>query len=97
MKHNILLTVSLFVVLAITANSQIHQYEVVGRSMAQVTGEPHIYNTFFLLDTGAVETCPGASLPCDPVLLIGRSVVGDFHVGEMVQLLFVGTDSVVHI
>ena len=31
-------------------------YEVIGRSMVQATGNAHIYNTFILLDTAAVET-----------------------------------------
>ena len=71
-------------------------YEVVGRSMAQVTGNAHTYSTFILLDTAVVETCHGASLQEGPVLLIDRSGTGDFPTGETEQVQASGTDSLGH-
>ena len=71
-------------------------YEVIGRSMAHVTGGAHTYNTFVLLDTSAVETCHGASQQSGPVFLIDRSGTGEFPVGETEQILSVGTDSAGH-
>ena len=71
-------------------------YEVVGRSMAQVTGNAHTYGTFILLDTAVVETCHGASLQEGPVLLIDRSGTGDFPTGETEQVQASGTDSLGH-
>ncbi len=71
-------------------------YEVIGRSMAHVTGGAHTYNTFVLLDTSAVETCHGASQQSGPVFLIDRSGTGEFPVGETEQILSVGTDSTGH-
>ena len=65
-------------------------YEVVGRSMVQVTGNAHIYGTFLLLDTAAVET--GRA----PSLLIDRSGTGEFPAGELEQVLSAGTDSAGH-
>jgi hypothetical protein len=66
-------------------------YEVIGRSMAQVTGGAHTYNTFVLLDTAAVQDSIA------PVLLIDRSGTGEFPVGETERILCVGTDSAGHI
>ena len=71
-------------------------YEVVGRSMAQVTGNAHTYNTFVLLDTAAVETCHGASLQCAPFLLIDRSGTGEYPAGETEQVQATGLDSLGH-
>ena len=72
-------------------------YEVIGRSMAHVTGEAHTYNTFVLLDTTAVvETLRATSLQDVPVLLIDRSGTGDFPAGEIEQILCAGTDSAGH-
>ncbi len=65
-------------------------YEVIGRSMVQVTGNAHIYNTFILLDTAAVHDSIA------PVLLIDRSGTGEFPTGEMEQILSAGTDSAGH-
>ena len=65
-------------------------YGVIGRSMAQVTGDAHTYNTFVLLDTTAVET-GGA-----PSLLIDRGGTGDFPAGETEQILCAGTDGEGH-
>lgn len=52
-------------------------YEVIGRSMVQVTGNAHTYNTFILLDTAVVQDSIA------PVLLIDRSGTGEFPAGEM--------------
>ena len=71
-------------------------YEVIGRSMVQVTGNAHIYGTFILLDTAVVETCHGASLQEGPVLLIDRSGTGEFPAGETEQIQSTGTDSAGH-
>ena len=71
-------------------------YEVIGRSIVQVTGNAYIYNTFVLLDTGAVETCHGASPSSAPVLLVDRSGTGEFPEGEMEQIVCTGTDSTGH-
>ena len=71
-------------------------YEVIGRSMAQVTGNAHTYNTFVLLDTAAVETLRATSLQSAPVLLIDRSGTGEFPAGELEQILSAGTDSAGH-
>jgi len=71
-------------------------YEVIGRSMVQVTGNAHIYGTFILLDTAVVETCHGASLQEGPVLLIDRSGTGEFPPGETEQIQSTGTDSAGH-
>ena len=65
-------------------------YEVVGRSMVQVTGNAHIYSTFILLDTAAVQDSVA------PVLLIDRSGTGEFPAGELEQVLSAGTDSLGH-
>ena len=62
-------------------------YEVVGRSMAQVTGNASIYGTFILLDTAAVRDS------VSPVLLIDRSGTGEFPAGEMEQVQCSGTDT----
>ena len=62
-------------------------YEVIGRSMAQVTGGAHTYNTFVLLDTAAVQDSIA------PVLLIDRSGTAEFPAGETEQILCAGTDS----
>lgn len=64
--------------------------EVVGRSMAQVTGDAHNYSTFILLDTAAVQD--GIA----PVLLIDRSGTGDFPAGETEQVQPAGLDSLGH-
>ena len=71
-------------------------YEVVGRSMAQVTGNAHTYGTFILLDTTAVETQNFASQQTPPVLLIDRSGTGDFPTGETEQVQASGMDSLGH-
>ena len=65
-------------------------YGVIGRSMAQVTGDAHTYNTFVLLDTAFVET-GGA-----PSLLIDRSGTGEFPAGETEQVQSTGLDSLGH-
>ena len=65
-------------------------YEVIGRSMVQVTGNAHIYGTFILLDTAAVHDSIA------PVLLIDRSGTGEFPAGELEQILSAGTDSAGH-
>ena len=62
-------------------------YEVIGRSMVQVTGNARTYNTFVLLDTTAVQDSIA------PVLLIDRSGTGEFPAGAMEQILSAGTDS----
>lgn len=62
-------------------------YEVIGRSMAQVTGDANIYGTFILLDTAAVRDSVA------PVLLIDRSGTGEFPAGEMEQVPCSGTDT----
>ena len=71
-------------------------YGVVGRSMAQVTGESHTYNTYLLLDKTAVETFHETSLQDAPVLLIDRSGTGDFPTGEVEQIDCAGTDTMGH-
>ena len=65
-------------------------YGVIGRSMVQVTGGAHTYNTFVLLDTAAVHDSIA------PVLLIDRSGTGEFPAGELEQILSAGTDSAGH-
>ena len=65
-------------------------YEVVGRSMAQVTGSAHTRSTFVLLDTTAVAT------GCAPFLLIDRSGTGEFPAGETEQVQSAGLDSLGH-
>ncbi len=65
-------------------------YEVIGRSMVQVTGNAHTYNTFILLDTAAVPD--GIA----PVLLIDRSGTGEFPAGETEQVQSTGLDSLGH-
>ena len=65
-------------------------YEVIGRSMAQATGDAHTYSTFVLLDTAVVET-GGA-----PSLLIDRSGTGEFPAGETEQVQSIGLDSLGH-
>ena len=65
-------------------------YEVIGRSMVQVTGDAHTYNTFVLLDTTAVETGHA------PSLLIDRSGTGEFPAGETEQVQSTGLDSLGH-
>ena len=65
-------------------------YEVIGRSMVQVTGNAHIYSTFILLDTAAVQDSIA------PVLLIDRSGTGEFPAGETEQVQSTGLDSLGH-
>ena len=65
-------------------------YEVIGRSMAQVTGNARTYGTFILLDTAAVQD--GIA----PDLLVDRSGTGEFPAGEIEQIHSVGTDSAGH-
>lgn len=65
-------------------------YGVIGRSMAQVTGNARIYGTFVLLDTAAVRD--GIA----PVLLIDRSGTGEFPAGETEQVQSTGLDSLGH-
>lgn len=65
-------------------------YEVIGRSMAQVTGGAYTYNTFILLDTAAVQDSTA------PVLLIDRSGTGEFPAGETEQVQSTGLDSLGH-
>ena len=65
-------------------------YEVIGRSMVQVTGNAHSYGTFILLDTAAVHDSIA------PVLLIDRSGTGDFPAGETEQVQSTGLDSLGH-
>lgn len=62
-------------------------FEVIGRSMAQVTGNVHTYSTFILLDTAAAQN--GIA----PVLLIDRSGTGEFPAGEMELVQSTGMDS----
>ena len=62
-------------------------YEVIGRSMVQVTDGAYTYNTFVLLDTAAVQDSVA------PVLLIDRSGTGDFPAGETEQVQSTGLDS----
>ena len=71
-------------------------YEVIGRSMVQATGNAHIYGTFILLDTIAVETLRATSLPCVPILLIDRSGTGEFPAGEAEQVPCTGMDTAGH-
>lgn len=71
-------------------------YEVIGRSMVQVTGNAFTYSTIVLLDTAAVKTYPGASQQYAPLLLIDRSGTGDFPAGETQQVQAVGTDTLGH-
>ena len=65
-------------------------YGVIGRSMVQVTGGAHTYNTFVLLDTAAVQDSIA------PVLLIDRSGTGEFPAGETEQVQSTGLDSLGH-
>ncbi len=65
-------------------------YEVVGRSMVQVTGSAYSYNTFILLDTANVQDSIA------PVLLIDRSGTGEFPAGETEQMHSIGLDSLGH-
>ncbi len=65
-------------------------YEVIGRSMVQVTGGAYTYNTFVLLDTAAVQDSIA------PVLLIDRSGTGEFPAGETEQVQSTGLDSLGH-
>ena len=65
-------------------------YGVIGRSMVQVTGNTHIYGTFILLDTAAVQDSIA------PVLLIDRSGTGEFPAGETEQVQSIGLDSLGH-
>ena len=71
-------------------------YEVIMWSMVQVTGNAHIYGTFILLDTAAVETFHETSLQDAPVLLIDRSGTGDFPAGEVEQVYCAGMDTMGH-
>jgi len=71
-------------------------YEVVGRSMVQVTGNANIYNTIILLDTAVVETQNFASPQSAPVLLIDRSGTGSFPAGETEQVFCSDTDTLGH-
>ena len=54
-----------------------YTYEVIGRSMMQVTGDVMTYNTFLWLDTNAVQDT------VVPMLLIDRSGSGDFLAWEI--------------
>ena len=65
-------------------------YEAIGRSMAQVTGDAHIYSTFVLLDTSSVRD------GIVPVLLIDRSGTGEFPAGETLYMPCTGMDSLGH-
>ena len=65
-------------------------YEVIGRSMAQVSGGAHTCSTFVLLDTAVIET--GRA----PSLLIDRSGTGEFPAGESEQVQSSGLDSLGH-
>jgi hypothetical protein len=65
-------------------------YEVVGRSMVQVTGSAYSYNTFILLDTANVQDSIA------PVLLIDRSGTGEYPAGETEQMHSIGLDSLGH-
>ena len=65
-------------------------YEVIGRSMVQVTGGAYTYGTFILLDTAAVQDSIA------PVLLIDRSGTGEFPAGETEQVQSTGLDSLGH-
>ena len=65
-------------------------YEVVGRSMAQVTGGARTYSTFILLDTAAVQD------NIMPLLLIDRSGTGEFPTGKTEQVQSAGVDSLGH-
>ena len=65
-------------------------YEVIGRSMVQVTGNAHIYSTFILLDTAAVQDSIA------PVLLIDRSGTGEFPAGGTEQVQSTGLDTLGH-
>ncbi|MBO7576942.1 MAG: T9SS type A sorting domain-containing protein [Bacteroidales bacterium] len=65
-------------------------YEVIGRSMVQVTGNARTYNTFVLLDTTAVQDS------IEPVLLIDRSGTGEFPAAETEQMHSTGLDSLGH-
>jgi len=71
-------------------------YEVIGRSMVQVTGNAHVYGTFILLDTASVETLRATSLQDAPSLLIDRSGTGEFPAGETEQVQSNGFDSLGH-
>jgi len=71
-------------------------YEVIGRSMVQVTGNANIYNTIILLDTTVVETQNFASPQSAPVLLIDRSGTGSFPAGETEQVFCSDTDTLGH-
>ena len=71
-------------------------YEVVGRSMVQVTGDAHTYGTFILLDTAAVETLRATSLQDAPILLIDRSGTGEFPAGEIEHVPCAGMDTTGH-
>lgn len=62
-------------------------YEVVGRSLAQVTDGAHAYGTFLFLDSAAVPDSVA------PVLLIDRSGTGEFPTGETDFVTCAGTDS----
>ena len=71
-------------------------YEVIGRSMVQVTGDARTYGAFILLDTVSVETLRATSLQSAPVLLIDRSGTGEFPAGETEQVQSTGLDSLGH-
>jgi hypothetical protein len=58
--------------------------------MVQVTGNAHIYGTFILLDTAAVQDIVA------PVLLIDRSGTGEFPAGETEQVQSTGLDTLGH-
>ncbi|MCQ2284518.1 MAG: T9SS type A sorting domain-containing protein [Bacteroidales bacterium] len=62
-------------------------YEVIGRSLAQVTGNAYGYQTCILLDTAGVNDSVA------PVLMIDRSGTGEFSDGEPELVLCSGTDS----
>lgn len=65
-------------------------YNVIGRSIAQVTDNAHIYGTFILLDTAVVQDSVA------PILLIDRSGTGEFPAGETEQVQSTGLDSLGH-
>ncbi len=62
-------------------------YEVVGRSMVQVTGGAYAHGTFLLMDTAAVRDSVA------PVLMIDRSATGEFPAGETEQIVCAGIDT----
>ena len=71
-------------------------YEVIGRSMVQVTGGARAYSTFILLDSAAIEARNFAFPQSSPILLIDRSGTGEFPAGETEQVHSSGIDSAGH-